>query len=159
LLDSMSTNTPSTQTTDSVAHPDISKATAPAASPTVAKQVAPLIFKTPVKRVTSSSKKPMPVAKPADKTVKPASAAARPASRKLLKPKKIKLVRDSFIIPKLEYLMLDALKLRADALGKSIKKNELVRAGIKALAAMPESQFLAAIKAVAPGKTGHPGKN
>ena len=94
----------------------------------------------------------MPVAKPAAKTA--AVPAVQPASSKLLKPKKIKLVRDNFTIPKLEYLTLDALKLRAGALGKSVKKSELIRAGIKSLAAMPDKQFLAAVKAVAPIKTG-----
>lgn len=84
---------------------------------------------------------------------------ARPASSKLLKPKKIKLVRDSFTIPKLEYLMLGVLKRRADALGKSVKKSELVRAGIKALATMPDNQFLAAIKTVASIKTSHSAKD
>ena len=106
------------------------------------------------KRVAASGGKPM--LKPALKTA--AVSAAKPVSSRLLKPKKIKLVRDSFTIPKLEYLTLDALKLRAGALGKAVKKSELIRAGIKSLAAMPDSQFLAAVKAVVPIKTGHPSK-
>ncbi|MDD2919553.1 hypothetical protein [Rhodoferax sp.] len=102
----------------------------------------------------------MPVVKSTVKAVKTTLAPAdKPASSKLLKPKKIKLVRDSFTIPKLEYLMLDALKLRAGALGKSVKKNELVRVGIKALVTMPDSQFLAAVTALAPIKTGHTSKD
>ena len=136
-----------TQPNESVAHPDTSKATPPAASPAATRKAAPRAAKAPIKRVAASSKKPMPMP------------AAKPASSKLLKPKKIKLVRDSFTIPKLEYLMLDALKLRAGTLEKSVKKSELVRAGIKALAAMPDSQFLAAIKAVTPIKSGHPAKH
>ncbi len=138
---------PTTQPNESVAHPDTSKDTPPAASPAAARRAAPGAAKASTKRVAASSKKPMPLP------------AAKPAASKLLKPKKIKLVRDSFTIPKLEYLMLDALKLRAVSLEKSVKKSELIRAGIKALAAMPDSQFLAAVKAVTPIKTSHPAKH
>lgn len=77
---------------------------------------------------------------------------------KILKPKKIKLVRDSFTIPKPEYLVLDDLKLRALELKHPVKKGELLRAGIKALAAMTNSQLLAALQAVPALKTGRPGK-
>ena len=79
-----------------------------------------------------------------------------PKVEKLLKEKKHKLVRDSFTIPKLEYLLLDQLKQRGGALGSSVKKSESIRAGIKALAAMPDADFLAAIKAVPTIKTGRP---
>jgi hypothetical protein len=77
---------------------------------------------------------------------------------KPLKPKKIKLVRDSFTIPKPEYLILDNLKLRATNLKHPIKKGELIRAGIKALAAMADPQLLEALKAVPLLKTGRPSK-
>ena len=63
---------------------------------------------------------------------------------KLLKAKKPKLVRDSFTIPKLEYLILEELKQRGGKLGNTIKKSELIRAGIKALAAMSDASLLAA---------------
>ena len=96
-------------------------------------------------------------AKPIDK--EPLAATAKPASEKRLRPRKVKLVRDSFTIPKLEYLMLEALKLRAGAMGTSVKKNELIRAGIKALAAMSDSHFSTAIKAVQASKTGHSAKD
>ncbi|HMS25943.1 MAG TPA: hypothetical protein PKC80_01015 [Burkholderiaceae bacterium] len=79
-------------------------------------------------------------------------------SPKLLKEKKVKLVRDSFTIPKPEYLVLDALKARALVLGQAVKKSELLRAGIKALNAMSDSQYLAALKTVPTLKSGRPGK-
>jgi hypothetical protein len=75
---------------------------------------------------------------------------------KLEKVKKPKLIRDSFTIPKLEYVVLDALKERAGKLARSAKKSELLRAGIKALAAMPDAAFLAALAAVPTIKTGRP---
>ena len=77
---------------------------------------------------------------------------------KPIKAKKIKLVRDSFTIPKPEYLILDNLKLRAADLKHPVKKSELLRAGIKALAAMTDAQLLLALKAVPMLKTGRPSK-
>lgn len=77
---------------------------------------------------------------------------------KPIKAKKIKLVRDSFTIPKPEYLILDNLKLRAADLKHPVKKSELLRAGIKALAAMTDANLLAALKAVPVLKSGRPSK-
>jgi hypothetical protein len=84
-----------------------------------------------------------------DKTPK-AAAAAAPASPKL------KLVRDSFTMPELEYAQLEALKRRALALAHHAKKSELLRAGIATLAAMDDAQLLQAMQAVPPLKTGRP---
>jgi hypothetical protein len=75
------------------------------------------------------------------------------------KVKKAKLVRDSFTIPKNEYVVIDSLKKRAVASGQAVKKSELLRAGIKALAAMSEIQFKAALSNVPPIKTGRPKKS
>ena len=75
---------------------------------------------------------------------------------KPVKPKKPKLVRDSFTIPKIEYLVLEALKLRATKLTRSVKKSELLRAGIKALAALSDAAFLGALEKVPAIKTGRP---
>lgn len=80
------------------------------------------------------------------------------STEKPIKAKKIKLVRDSFTIPKPEYLILDNLKLRAADLKHPVKKSELLRAGIKALAAMTDAQLLLALKAVPMLKTGRPSK-
>lgn len=88
-----------------------------------------------------------------------AATPAKPKVDKLLKAKKPKLVRDSFTIPKLEYLILEDLKQRSSMLGKPIKKSELIRAGIKALAAMADVNFVAALKAVPAIKTGRPAKD
>jgi hypothetical protein len=75
---------------------------------------------------------------------------------KVEKPKKPKLVRDSFTIPKLEYVVLEALKQRATNLTRSVKKSELLRAGIKALAALSDAAFLSALDKVPAIKTGRP---
>ncbi len=70
--------------------------------------------------------------------------------------KKPKLVRDSFTIPKAEYGAIDLLKTRAIALGRSVKKSELLRAGLLALQGMSDAGFKQAIDAVPQLKTGRP---
>ena len=75
---------------------------------------------------------------------------------KVEKPKKPKLVRDSYTIPKAEYQAMDALKQRATALGQPPKKSELLRAGIMALASLSDTALLAALAAVPAIKTGRP---
>lgn len=76
-----------------------------------------------------------------------------------LKIKKPKLVRDSFTIPKPEYLVLDELKQRATRLTRPAKKSELLRAGIKMLAALSDAAFLTALAQVPAIKTGRPTQN
>lgn len=95
------------------------------------------VKKAPIKAAAPKPAKPVKVAKPA-------------------KVKKPKLVRDSFTIPKDEYVVIDALKTRAGKLGQAIKKSELLRAGVKALAAMSDIQFKAALSNVPTIKTGRP---
>lgn len=83
---------------------------------------------------------------------KPAKAAPAP----ILKAKKPKLVRDSFTIPKAEYVVLDDLKQRAAKLTRPAKKSELLRAAIKSLAALSDAAFLTALAQVPALKTGRP---
>jgi hypothetical protein len=86
----------------------------------------------------------------ADKMARPASPDDAPDGGK---PKKPKLLRDSFTIPKAEYEVLATLKARAAKAGRPVKKSELLRAGIKALAALPDLAFVSALIAVPPLKT------
>ncbi len=106
---------------------------APAKAPTKK----PVVKKAPVKAAPAKPAKPVKATKPA-------------------KVKKPKLVRDSFTIPKDEYVVIDSLKLRAGKLGQAVKKSELLRAGVKALAAMTDIQFKAALSNVPTIKTGRP---
>ncbi|MGE0098403.1 MAG: hypothetical protein AB7S86_08635 [Hydrogenophaga sp.] len=71
-------------------------------------------------------------------------------------PRKPKLVRDSFTIPKTEFLAIDALKTRAIALGTSVKKSELLRAGLMVLQGLGDVAYKAALTAVPTLKTGRP---
>ena len=85
--------------------------------------------------------------------VKPVAVEAPAKPAKAHKPK---LVRDSFTMPKDEYQVIDALKHRALGLQKQVRKSELLRAGIQALAAMNDRAFLKAITDVPTLKTGRP---
>jgi len=124
----------------------------------------PKVATTPVRKAAPAKTKARPAAKPA---AKPAAApapvqAAKPVTAKVSKaekPKKPKLVRDSFTIPKAEYTVLEQLKQRAAQSGAPAKKSELLRAGIKALAAMGDAAFRAALGAVPAVKTGRPAKD
>lgn len=103
----------------------------------------------PVERAQATSS---PGAKKApDPTTAPASSAAAGAARP-----KAKLVRDSFTIPKSEYVVLEGLKVRAANLTRPAKKSELLRAGIAVLKAMSDTAFLAALSGVPSLKTGRP---
>ena len=118
---------------------------------------------------TVPSKAVMDRATAARKVVIRKTPAAQPVARKIALPlaaapvvklekntKKHKLVRDSFTIPKAEYTVLDDLKQRAARLMHGAKKSELLRAGVKALAAMSDTEFLNALKQVPAIKTGRP---
>ena len=53
-------------------------------------------------------------------------------------------------------MVLDELKQRAGVLAKSVKKSELLRAGIKMLASLSNDALLAALAQVPTIKTGRP---
>jgi hypothetical protein len=103
----------------------------------------------------AKSTQPVSTAKPVS-TPKPVKTVKTVKLVKAEKPKKPKLVRDSFTIPKLEYVVLEALKQRANQLKRPVKKSELLRAGIKALAALADTAFLNALGKVPAIKTGRP---
>lgn len=123
--------------------------------------------KTAAPRATPKKKKKK--TKAAEAAATPATKAGKPANggrdepaaagEKAAKPKKPKLVRDSFTIPKNEFAVLDDLKLRAARLGRPAKKSEVLRAGIMALAAMGDAAFLASVTGVPAVKTGRPAKD
>jgi hypothetical protein len=70
--------------------------------------------------------------------------------------KKPKLVRDSFTIPKAEFAAIETLKTRAIAMGTSVKKSELLRAGLMVLVGLNDAAFKSALAAVPTLKTGRP---
>ena len=82
-----------------------------------------------------------------------------PAPAKVVKEKKVKVVRDSFTLPKTELLQINDMKKRAMALGVEVKKSELIRAGLQALAGMADTAFKKAMSNVPTIKTGRPAKD
>jgi hypothetical protein len=71
---------------------------------------------------------------------------------------KKKMVRDSFTMPDADYALIGVLKARTLASGTSVKKSELLRAGLVALAAMPPANLIGLVSAMPAVKTGRPGK-
>lgn len=97
-----------------------------------------------------------PASSPARVPVNAGKAAKPAAAIPKSKVKKPKLVRDSFTIPKTEYVAIDALKQRASGLGRSPKKSEILRAGIMVLTALSDAALLSALSSVPAIKTGRP---
>ena len=102
------------------------------------------------KAKTSPAKAAQPKALDKKKSAAPAKAA---------KEKKVKVVRDSFTLPKTELLQITEMKKRAMALGVEVKKSELIRAGLQALAGMADTAFKKAMSNVPTIKTGRPAKD
>lgn len=148
------------------------KVTAPArakvANTDAKKAATPAPRKSVVSTKSSQDSKPAKAANKISSTGKDSASNAKSVSKptvkavkteKLEKLKKPKMVRDSFSMPKNEYVALDALKARATQLKLSVKKTELIRAGIKALTAMNDAAFKAAVVSVPNLKTGRPTKS
>ena len=117
--------------------------------------------KQPLKPVTQARRIPAKGVAPAPKTApKPTPAPVQPpkASKKKDKPEKVKVVRDSFTIPKAEYAQIAEMKQRAMALGLEVKKSELIRAGLLLLGSTTDAAFRKALGNVPTLKTGRPGK-
>lgn len=156
-------NTPSTPTTEA-STPKAAATPAPSAKAPARKAAPkPAVSKVATPKAPAAKK---PAAKaPATKRTASKAIVAKPAAAKPVaskptkveaKPKKPKLVRDSFTIPKDEYAGIDTLKERSVALGRPAKKSELLRAGLMALLALSPNALHAALEAVPTIKTGRP---
>ncbi|WP_054930232.1 hypothetical protein [Paraburkholderia caribensis] len=88
----------------------------------------------------------------------PASAAA-PEKKPRAKKEKEKVVRDSFTMPKSDYAKIAELKQRCLDAGISVKKSELLRAGLNLLAVSPAKRLIAAVQELEAVKTGRPAKS
>jgi hypothetical protein len=75
-----------------------------------------------------------------------------------VKVEKIRMERDSFTMPKDEYAQLTLLKARLTSMGQPAKKSELLRAGIKLLAAMSDNTLKTTLAKIPVIKTGRPNK-
>ena len=132
------------------------QATKPAIKPVAAKKP------TPIKTVAAKpvAAKPVVVAKTIAKPAAKAKAKPTPKAKAApkVKARKVKMERDSFTMPKEEYAQLALLKARLAALGQPTKKSELLRAGIKLLAAMSDNTLKMTLAKIPVIKTGRPKK-
>ncbi|WP_153133498.1 hypothetical protein [Dechloromonas hortensis] len=136
-----------------------------AAKPKVEKKV---VAAKPAKKEVAEKSAPAPALKTPAKPVKKAPVAAKekvaeaPKAEKAPKvkqvPKKPKLVRDSFTIPETDYALFATLKQRALAAGVEVKKGEILRAAVVALAKLDDAELVKAIGLVERIKTGRPKK-
>ena len=111
----------------------------------------PVVRKPAAKKVAAAT-----LPKPAKPGKKPKPAVAeQPAIAEVAKLR-VKLVRDSFTMPRDEFELIAKLKARAVDFKRPAKKSELLRAGLQVLAALPDKQLLDALEALRPLKAGRP---
>ncbi len=133
------------------------KAAAPAKAATAAKKSPAKTAPQRAARPAAAPAKPGPVKAATAKATSKVTAPAK-TEKKKDKPEKVKVVRDSFTIPKTEYAQIADLKKRAMGLGQEVKKSELIRAGLLLLTGQNDAGLLKALAAVPTLKTGRPGK-
>lgn len=108
----------------------------------------------------SAGDKPKPAVVPrVRKAVLPAVKARIAKEQKSEKPKKTKLIRDSFTMPAGEYELLAQVKKKCIARGSAVKKSEVLRAAVIHFAGLGDDAIGKAIAGLAPIKTGRPKKD
>ena len=117
---------------------------AAAKKPVARKPAAKKVAATKLPKPAKPGKKPKPVV------------AEKPAIAEVAKQPRVKLVRDSFTMPRDEFELIAKLKARAVDFKRPAKKSELLRAGLQVLAALPDKQLLDALEALRPLKAGRP---
>ncbi len=80
------------------------------------------------------------------------------AANKPKKEAKMKIVRDSFTMPQSEYQKIAEIKEICLEAGLPVKKSEVLRAGLKALAKLNAQQLKRALEGLEKIKTGRPKK-
>lgn len=146
----------------------------PATTPATAKPAPakPAPAKTTTAKAAPVPTPPVPKAGVKKVVAKPAAAAASPVKvapvakaekvEKVDKAKPPKLrrkpVRDSFTMPEADFALIATLKARALSAKHVVKKSELLRAGLQALAALDTPALVAALGQLEPVKVGRPKK-
>jgi len=113
------------------------------------------VVKTPTTRNAKVSAKP--VARSAVKSTVPANPKA--AGKKSKKEHKVKVVRDSFTMPQVEYKKISEIKAICLKTKMHVKKSEVLRAGLKLLSALNEAQLKRTLNSLEKIKTGRPKKH
>lgn len=81
------------------------------------------------------------------------------SSSKAEKPKKLKMIRDSFTMPESDYAHIAALKERCLKAGIGVKKSEVLRAALNCLSKLSDKALTKAITDLEAIKTGRPAKH
>jgi hypothetical protein len=98
-------------------------------------------------------------------TTPPAETSAKSAVKSAVKavdkkPKKeVKVIRDSFTMPQSEYQKIAEIKETCLKAGLHVKKSEVLRAGLKALGSLSDTQLKRALSSLEKIKTGRPIKS
>lgn len=111
--------------------------------------------KSPAKKTSVLAKPDIsskPVAKP---SVKPAIQTAKKAK----KEHKVKVMRDSFTMPQVEYQKIAEIKATCLKAKMHVKKSEVLRAGLKLLAELSTPQLKQVLDSLEKIKTGRPQKH
>ena len=137
-----------------VAKPDLEKKVVTAKP--ARKEVAEKPALTPATKTPAKPVKKTPEA--AKEKVAEAPKVEKAAKVKKQAPKKPKLVRDSFTIPETDYALFATLKQRGLSAGIEVKKGEILRAALIALAKLEDAELIKAIGLVERIKTGRPKK-
>jgi hypothetical protein len=117
------------------------------------------------KKTAPKARNPMPpsralvkaarkAAAPGRKVVPPVSEIAAPPHKAKQKP-----VRDSFTMPESDFALVGHLKERALGFKRPVKKSELLRAGLHALAVLSDAELRKRLDGLLPLKAGRPKKN
>lgn len=136
----------------------IKTATRPAAKPagkTAVKTAAKTATKTAARKSVATKVAAPKVAQPKALDVLKAPAVAEV---KAPKPDKVKLIRDSFTMPRDDWALIQQLKDRSLDFKRPVKKSELLRAGLQALMKLDNTQLQAALEGLRPLKLGRPKK-
>ena len=105
---------------------------------------------------------------PVKKSSVPVKLAVRPAAKAAVKDsskraekksKRVKVVRDSFTMPQDEYQKIAEIKSICLKAKMHVKKSEVLRAGLKVLAAMDSARLKLVLKGLEKIKTGRPKKH
>jgi hypothetical protein len=127
--------------------------------PSPRRPVKPATTKAAAKRPVNAHALATDKGKPAPSLPGKNKAAGRPKrSEPAEKPKKLKLVRDSFTMPASEYELIAQIKKRLLAKGVAARKSEILRAAVVGFAATADAAVIKRIGLLTVIKTGRPAK-
>lgn len=116
--------------------------------------------KTPLSKMNSGASDPFGKAPAISvEVVEPGKLSGKKAKAKNeSKPRKTKMVRDSFTMPEHDYALITVLKERCSSNGAHVKKSELLRAGLVALSKLNGPTLLKRVGQLEKIRTGRPPK-